>query len=389
MPSAHRPYIAALTGLRGVAAGLVLLYHYAALHPGVRLDLAAPLIGPVLQFPFGLGFAGVDVFFVLSGFLLALPFARANLEGTAGPGLRRYFRRRILRVFPAYYAQLILMLAVGAWFLSWRPLGPAELFAHGLMFFNVGPRPVTPLVGVWWTLPVEFGFYLLLPLLAPLLRPGRWPWLLALATGLSIVYRGWTGAHFEALGSDRAFLAAVQLPGTLPQFLLGAAAALLAQKADLSGRPHAPAWLLDLGFAGGLTLPALWLWHVVLAAGGEFWLGHWSMLVSPVAIGLPLATAILCVYLGSRLGRLLLANRAIYTLGLISYSLYLWHFVVMQQLQHAWGVGYAELPHSLSFPLAVGAALAVAALSYWAVERPFYRLKSWPQLRRARSQPGE
>ena len=71
--SGERRYIASLTGLRGIAAILVVLYHYEALHPGIRLDLAVPLIGSILQFPLGFGFAGVDIFFVLSGFLLTLP----------------------------------------------------------------------------------------------------------------------------------------------------------------------------------------------------------------------------------------------------------------------------------------------------------------------------
>ena len=71
----------------------------------------------MLQTPIGFGFAGVDVFFVLSGFLLALPFARHALGAGPRPHLGRYFRRRLLRVFPAYYAQLAILLAAH---LVWR-----------------------------------------------------------------------------------------------------------------------------------------------------------------------------------------------------------------------------------------------------------------------------
>jgi len=98
----EREYIASLTGLRGIAAFSVFLFHYSSLHPGIRLDLSVPLIGYFLQLPLGLGFAGVDLFFVLSGFLLSLPFAHAVLSGKPLPSKARYFKRRILRVFPAY-----------------------------------------------------------------------------------------------------------------------------------------------------------------------------------------------------------------------------------------------------------------------------------------------
>ena len=164
--SGGREYVAALTGLRGVAAGFVFLFHYHYFNPDIRLDQAVPVLGWVLQFPLGFGFMGVDLFFVLSGFLLTLPFAAARLAGSEPPALGRYFRRRFLRVFPAYYAQLFLIAAIGAWFLAWRPLSGTEWAAHAVMFFNVGPDPVRPLVGLWWTLPVELSFYLLLPGLA-------------------------------------------------------------------------------------------------------------------------------------------------------------------------------------------------------------------------------
>jgi peptidoglycan/LPS O-acetylase OafA/YrhL len=394
-PQPDRQYIAALTGLRGIAAGLVFLYHYAALHPGIRLDQAVPLVGAVLQFPLGFGFAGVDIFFVLSGFLLTLPFARFALaDGRigGGPSLPRYFRRRFLRVFPAYYAQLLILLLAGAWFVSWQAQTAGSLAGHLLMFFNIGVGglgPVKPMVGVWWTLPVEMGFYLLLPLLAPFLRPTRLLPLLLAGIAASVAWRAWAAAHFGPLGDDHAFLAAAQLPGSLPEFLLGASAALAAQHVAAGDLRRPPAWLLDLVFAAGLVLPAVWLWQVVLAAGADYWQGHWSMLIAPLALGLPLSAAVLSLYWGARIGTWLLANRAVYFLGLVSYSLYLWHFVVMQQLQQVIGDGYGQLPHWITFPLATAAVLLAATASYYLVERPFYRLKPWRQAKPAVSQPGE
>jgi peptidoglycan/LPS O-acetylase OafA/YrhL len=376
-----RQYIASLTGMRGLAAFLVFLHHYGALHPGIRLDLAVPLIGKFLQFPLGFGFVGVDIFFVLSGFLLTLPFARSANSPERGPSLSRFFKRRILRVFPAYYAQLFLILLVGSWFQSWAAQTNYTFFAHLLMFFHISWHPVEPMVGVWWTLPVEMGFYLLLPLLAPFLRPKRWIPVLLGGLILSVVYRSWAAGNFSVISDGHAFMAASQLPGSLPEFLLGASAALLVQKLSLNGWPRPAAWVLDLMFALGLIIPAIWLWQIVLPAGAVYWKGHWGMVVGPIALGLPLAVAVLGLYWGSRLGRVLLANRVVYFLGLISYSLYLWHFVVMQQIQQLIGDSYTGLPHWITFPLAVAAVIAVSSVSYYLVEKPFYRLKSYRQLK--------
>jgi peptidoglycan/LPS O-acetylase OafA/YrhL len=103
--------------------------------------------------------------------------------------------------------------------------------------------------------------------------------------------------------------------------------------------------------------------------------------VGPLVIGLPLSVSVLGLYWGSRIGAALLANRVVYFLGLISYSLYLWHFVVMQQLPLLVGDQYAEWPHWVTFPLVTLTVVVVASLSYYLVERPFYRLRSYRQLK--------
>lgn len=372
---ADRRYIASLTGLRGVAAFSVFLFHYAALHPGIRLDLSVPVLGYFLQLPLGLGFAGVDLFFVLSGFLLSLPFARASLSGVPQPSVRKYLSRRLLRVFPAYYAQWAIIMLAGAWFVTWKPLDGYSLAAHFFMFFNIGPGPVKPVVGLWWTLPVELSFYLLLPLLVPFLKPGRWWWLLAAGIVTSLAYRGWAAAHFAEAPGDAIFLAASQLPGSLPEFLVGSSAAMLTQHREVQGRPRPSARTVEVIFLAGCLLVFLWLSQVVVRYGPVYWQGHWSMVIAPTILGLSLSMMVISLYWGSRIGKALFANPVVYFVGIISYSLYLWHFAAMQQLQKLGGEAYASLPGAAKFLLCTILVMVVATVSYILFERPFFRLR--------------
>jgi peptidoglycan/LPS O-acetylase OafA/YrhL len=370
-----REYVAALTGLRGIAAFLVFLFHYSALHPGIRLDLSVPVIGYFLQLPLGLGFAGVDLFFVLSGFLLALPFARASLSGQPAPNRVKYFKRRLLRVFPAYYAQLLIILIIGAWFVTWKPLSTPSFLAHLGMIFNMGSEPVRPLVGVWWTLPVEFSFYLLLPLIAPFMRPRKWVFLLATGIAISVLYRLWAASGYGSLPGEVIFLNASQIPGSLPEFLLGASAAMLVHWVDLSRFQRPSTRAADGLFLAGAILAVLWMSEVVLTFATVYWRGHWSMIIAPIALGSALTMMVLGIYWGSRIGALLCANRVVYFIGLISYSLYLWHFVVMQQILLVGGTTYSALPGYAKFTLCTLLVTGLSAISYFLFERPFFRLK--------------
>lgn len=369
-----RRYVASLTGLRGIAALFVFVFHYGYFNPGIRLDLSIPLIGGVLQFPLGFGFAGVDLFFVLSGFLLALPFARATLTKSAQQPLKRYYKRRLLRVFPAYYAQLAIILTAGAWFLTWQPLDTTSLFAHLFMFFNIGWDPIRPMVGLWWTLPVELSFYLLLPLIASFMRPGRWLVFLLGGILLSMLYRLWSADHFAAAPEGVVFLAASHLPGSLPEFLMGASAALLVQWFDLNAGKRPATWVLDGLFLAGATLVSLWFWKAVLPNGSFYWSGHWSMVIAPLVLGMALSLIVISLYWGSRIGRILFANPVVYFLGVISYSLYLWHFIVLQQAPLVFGESFSGMQGFSKFMFSLSLVVLVSAVSYYVFERPFFRL---------------
>jgi peptidoglycan/LPS O-acetylase OafA/YrhL len=375
-PVGHaRDYVAALTGLRGIAALFVFLFHYGSFNPGIRLDQKIPLIGSVLQFPLGLGWAGVDLFFVLSGFLLTLPFAYAILHGERPPPLAHYYRRRLLRVFPAYYFQLALILLGGSWFLAYRELDGIATLAHLTMAFDVGPEPVRPMNLVWWTLPVELSFYLLLPWIASFLKPRRWLVFLPLVVLMSVVYRFWAAGHFAGDRPDAVVYAASHIPGSLPEFLMGASAALLVHWLDSRGIRKPRPLALDLMLLAGLLSAGLWLWFVVLENGIVYWRGHWSMVVGPVALGLMLTLTVASLYWGSRLGRALFANPVVYFLGLISYSLYLWHFIVLQQAPKLFPETFGKLTGVPRFGVTLVLVVLVSAISYYLFERPFFRLR--------------
>jgi peptidoglycan/LPS O-acetylase OafA/YrhL len=114
----------------------------------------------------------------------------------------------------------------------------------------------------------------------------------------------------------------------------------------------------------------------VNADGLTYWGGHWSLFVWHSMFGFSVALLVLVAALGSRVTDLLLANRGAMYLGLISYSLYLWHFPVVKWLHQAkLPVVLADSPLLNGLLWAAIPVLLVSSLSYWWVERPFLRIR--------------
>lgn len=214
-------YIAPVEGLRGIAVLLVIFFHCTVLREG-RFDdpwIAAIATVEAINRIVHHGYLGVDLFFVISGFLLALPWFVHAREGRPPPSVAGFYRRRFRRIAPAYYLQLAALFVVvlpllhdaGYWrsdlyVYAWNGVAHA-LFAHNLFPLTSASMGVN---GALWTLGVEAQFYLLLPLAAPhfVRRP-----ILMLAGCLAIAL-AWRG-----LARDD-FLRA-QLPAYLGHFALG------------------------------------------------------------------------------------------------------------------------------------------------------------------------
>jgi peptidoglycan/LPS O-acetylase OafA/YrhL len=173
--SKTRKQIIVLDGLRAFACLAVIFYHInlwgrIVWHP---LHGIYNILDPILTF----GESGVDLFFLLSGFLLFLPYAKSLLFDSTWPSLRRFYLRRVFRIIPAYYITLFLMI------LFFNP----KLFHHNFwseigtfLTFRMSFMLSQDVNGSFWTLAVEFQFYLLLPLIAwlfgLLVRRGSMRW---------------------------------------------------------------------------------------------------------------------------------------------------------------------------------------------------------------------
>lgn len=333
----------AVEAWRGVAALMVLWVHW----------------GPPLGWPMGpmvFAFTGVDLFFVLSGFV----FAPTVMAGTA-PALGAYAVRRFARIYPAYLVALALYAL-----LAWQAGKPLLYLPEHLLMAHMQSREMTFYYNpVFWSLPSEVAFYALVPLLAMWLarnRPTRWAALFALAVALRLaMVRPADGA-----AQNLAYIGLHHLPGLLIEFFLGIWAW---QRSRLPLRPW-QAWALGLCAAAG------WL---ALAALFEQ-LEHWSQGFDWRNGQIGLAAAV-CFALALRASLTIpaprpggWAQRCGQWGGKLSYALYLLHIAWLapaQALVREWGV----VPGSV-------AALAGLALSCWAlhafVEEPARALgRAW------------
>jgi len=375
--------IATLDGMRGIAVLWVILFHFHVLRPDdpwVKACKSTPLEAWV-----GNGYLGVDLFFVISGFLLALPWFVHAHAGRGAPSMRAFYARRFWRIAPAYYVQLALLFAVVLPILRGPTYWRSDLwvyvynaFAHLTFMHNTTPLTSGSMAanGALWTLGVEAWFYALLPLVMPLFV--RWP--RAMAVVSLAVAQAWRLATRDDLawlvGAEMAlgqiwswpedvvrYLLLHQLPSYFGHFGLGIAlgAAWLRSRAA----PAAKMWLLDVAAVASLVLLD---W--VLAIDGN--------LAGSLTWSLPaIALAMLLYWAAARRGwpERFLARGPLAFVGRISYSAYLYHLPVLLV------ANAAVLGNNRSvviFPVYVAIVLAVSWISWRLVERPFlHGLAAW------------
>lgn len=388
-----------IEGLRGIAALSVLVHH-------VTLRLADDdKIGSTLWRVGGWLTHGLTLFFVLSGFLLFRPFAASIIEGRPLPSIRGYARNRFLRIYPTYLVIFLLVgLVFGAAYTEGAPHGgaaigyltdPLKLVANVLLLQSYIPETMVTGIGPSWSLGAEVAFYVALPLLAlwcVRLARGRLRAMHAvLAAPAVLIATGWLMTLYmqrrtAGMTGDEAFdntwghtwsaVLARSLLGQADLFGYGMLAAVVVVALRRRGLARVPALVPALVLTGAAVLT-------------------WAALVGPLDsyarrfIGMAAAMLVVAVVLpsptggASRLSEALEARPLRY-LGLVSYSIYLWHVPVMFWLDRhglAYGDDTAGLMANLALVTAVSVALASA--TFWLVERPALNAKQ----RTDRAQP--
>lgn len=347
-----------IEGLRGLAALYVVLGHICSIaDPGVFLGIRGhgPAWLRALMMPFGFGHLAVASFIVISGFCLQTSlFNGGNGEIT---NLKRFFKRRALRILPPYYACLAISLIVALYitplgkglpFSLYLPVTPQVVASHALMVHNFSPDWMYKINGVLWSIAIETQLYLIFPLIVWLLAKAGRPSALLLASSLSAaVLIAWPNL--------------LKLyPWYLALFALGMCAAHLAFKP--------PAWRGPNAFASLLVGAGAFL-------GCVYSVDH--RLAMPICDAWMAVCTVSILYAGTISKKLWLTKalecRPLAWLGAISYSLYLMHHPILQPLylfRPAWAEGTLE---SVEYLLAVGLPVILMCCAvFWLIfERPF------------------
>ena len=361
-------FIPEMDGLRFVAISMVILFHlngYLAVKSAFARtpQLASDWLANVAL----VGFRGVELFFVISGFILGLPFAAHYLEDTPAVNLRKYYLRRLTRLEPPYIVALLLLfvLAVALQGISPSTLMP-HLWASLAYMHNLAYGSPSMVMGVAWSLEIEIQFYLLVPLLTCL---------------FAIRHRGtrrlcMAGLILSILAIQRILFpqdsrVSLSILGSLQYFLTG----FLLADIFLTDWKQAPeqCWRWDLVALAGWPL----LFFVLRSNG----LTHWL-----------LPFLILLLYYAAFRGFIFhrfFSNPWITAVGGMCYSIYLLHYEVISAVAR-WTRGFGQLaPYwlylMLQFAL-VGAAILLFCGTYFVlIEKPCMR-RDWPQRLRAQSE---
>lgn len=354
---AREKRVVAVDGLRGVAILMVMLYHLHAWMPGLE-KLPDWYMGPM-----SLGFSGVDLFFVLSGFSLYYAWMRQELS-LKKVSAKNYYWRRFWRIYPPY---------IIAFVVPWLPIFLAtpmdalwEAFLHVFLIHNYSETHFYGANGPLWSIAVEAQFYVLFPFIIALTRRWSMPVVVIGGIVLGLLYRTGVYLYFEDYTYrqvPKPYLQGFWL-ARIPNFLLGMWLA-----AGWKGAPRLDK--LNNKKAYGLFVMGVGVLGVTWAM--VFLFRHGSMVFRELGFALGYVLIVFGVLKGA--ARELVESKWLTFTGRISYSLYLTHAPVLLLLGGVVRDYFGDISLIWGFSVLLvgfGVSYGVAIAYHRMVEVPFF-----------------
>jgi peptidoglycan/LPS O-acetylase OafA/YrhL len=366
----HHERWVSVDALRAIAALMVLASHAPLLGAAEATGLAkqAPRLG-----------VGVWIFFAASGYLIAGPFLKALLEGRRTPPVRRYALRRAVRILPAYWVALaaILLLVSGTALTHWW-----QVPVHALLAQGVVPGELKSFYLVAWSLGVEAIFYVLVPIGAwivwRLARGQRVPldrlvagvlgiWAVAVAISFAIA----VGYPSEVERQLPGGMQVLGLVGSLANFCPGMIVFLAVAAREEQGSR----WFARYSAVASRPLPTLIVAAALFLTATQlpFQTSQFAVAAQGPMLGIA-SGLVLAVFVHATSTRRM--ARVLAPIGLVSYGVYLWHWVILSTLVHHdlhFMSGSGIVATALRVGLLVALTLPAATLSWVLLERPLLR----------------
>ncbi|WP_308219778.1 acyltransferase [Gordonia sp. McavH-238-E] len=378
-----RRFYPQLEGMRAIAAIGVLVTHVAFQTRAVEI----PVLGPVL----GRLDLAVALFFALSGFLLWRPWVDAAHRGSGHPSVSRYFRHRVVRIWPAYVVVVVLVILL----LPEAQGADVQVWLANLTLTQVFvPLTLTAGLTQMWSLSVEIAFYALLPLIGfALLRlrgrrlRARVPALVAL--GAVSLGWAWVGTSLPvADGVETKNWVFGHLPWFVAGLILAEIAGVLDSASGASGTTRSGRWM-----AGVIRLSAnrpLMLGVLVVAyalactrLAGPTGLGDVTELefATKMVLGALCGYALLAPLVCNEGPFRILTSRVMLALGRWSYGIFIWHVAVLAVVFPLFGIVPFSGDTLLVLVITLVLSIGVSAASYAFIEEP---TRNWLRNRESR-----
>ena len=355
--------VAVLDGLRGLAVALVVIYHFheyiSMLWPGQTAFGETEWIARAM----GFFWIGVDLFYVLSGFFIGSAVLRPQEWQPVA-----FIKNRLARILPAYYVSMFVVLLLLERSMLDNVQGLVNIAMHLLRMHNLQEWSMFAINGPYWTLGVEFTFYVAMLGLAPLFR-SRSGWII-LPLMLAVCYT-WRAGLMAGIPAPERFFFGAQLPGALDEFAAGMAVALIYQRGWLSRFEQRPLMAGVLLAFTGCLLVLVCMTHFV-SMQTDYWQSWGTVIFSRTLLCVSFAIIISAFLVLARNRTLILVMHysQLQWLGKVSFSVYLYHVPIILLLHRQ--AGNLLAPGWLWNVVAMVLISLVSFASYRWVEKPWH-----------------